>query len=96
MVVIVPKVYAGWYRDLRRHGQEEFQGDSLKDGKKAWITAEQAQIENYRVRDAEQLIDQLWKMYFEQEPDSLVYFGSLFGELVKLDKLCDSLHLQKL
>ena len=56
----------------------------MDDAGGAYYVVDPQKVEDYRVKDAEEVVRQLWRMYFAQEPRSIVFFEEVVKGLVEL------------
>lgn len=76
MLMIVPKAYVGWYREVRPLASYKFM-------------LSPATLEPCQVGNAEELIHKLWQMYRSSEPRSLVRFRDLLEQVTEFQRLVD-------
>ena len=82
-LVIVPKAYLGWTRQLQEnHKEVQMGGRKVDDGKGLWLVADEQNMERYRMHGLEPIVQRLWDMYFEGEKGSLERFETVLRGLM--------------
>jgi len=80
-LVIVPKAYLGWHRQLRQGGTTSSGTVSPPRGK-AWVDCSIPHLEaHHRLRSTQEVVTKLDEMYFEEEPKSICFFGEILEQL---------------
>lgn len=88
VLVIVPKVYLGWYNEIRaNYIAFNVGGKGVDvDAKKAWIATRESFLRDYQISSVEDIISKLDAMYFAEKPRSLLKLQSVLEGLTELER----------
>jgi len=86
--VIVPKVYLGWYNEIRaNYIAFNVGGKGVDvDAKGAWIATRESFLRDYQISSVEDIISKLDAMYFAEKPGSLLKLQSVLEGLTELER----------
>lgn len=80
-LVIVPKAYIGWHRQLRHGGTASSWMEPPLLGN-FWLNCSVPHLEaHYRLRSSQEVVTRLDEMYIEGEPKSLCFFGDILEQM---------------
>ncbi|KAL9042668.1 MAG: hypothetical protein Q9180_000437 [Flavoplaca navasiana] len=84
-LAILPNAFVGWHSQFQNEaGPLQMAGGSMDDAGGAWYTVEPRKVKHCSVETGEDVVKALRRMYFAQEPRSLVKFGEVVEGLIRL------------
>ncbi len=73
----------GWCTQLQEPSSKtEFEGKGWADGAGAFVAVESTTLQKYQAWEADELVERLDDMYFEEEPRSLVKFEEIISGVI--------------
>lgn len=83
-LIIVFKAYIEWASSMQQNFKHfEFAKIEFEDDHEAWFVINHILLSQYQVRNAQKVVERLWKMYFASRNRSLIKFDEILKNMMK-------------